>query len=336
MRMFAALLILLTAAPALADRTTVAFGSCFRQDVSDGWEFWTPILATEPDTFLFIGDNIYASRGGGDRFDVAYDFLRNNPGFQAVRAATRVLAVWDDHDFGFNDGGREHAGVGEPHFERMFPAADPARDARPGVYDSWITGDPGQRVQVILLDTRTFRSPLTRGGNWGRGMGKYTPSTDPDQEMLGPDQWTWLEGELQKPAEVRLLVSSIQVLAEGHGFERWGNLPAQQEKLFRVIERSGAEGVVLLSGDRHRAAFYKRNDAMSYPLYEVTSSSLNKSFAPNAPETGRYIQEAMVGENNFGLVTVDWEAATLTLEIKTLDGATAQGRTVPLDYLKRR
>ena len=71
--------------------------------------------------------------------------------------------------------------------------------------------------------------------------------------MLGEDQWRWLAEQLRVPAEVRLLVSSIQVVAEDHGWEKWMNFPHERERLFKLIRETGAEGVIILSGDRHLA-----------------------------------------------------------------------------------
>ncbi len=41
--------------------------------------------------------------------------------------------------------------------------ADDIRRQREGVYWSQVFGPAGKRVQVILLDTRYFRSPLKKG-----------------------------------------------------------------------------------------------------------------------------------------------------------------------------
>jgi len=331
------------ALPAFADQTRIAFGSCFKQQPTRAGEslshqdFWDPIMATDPAAFLFLGDNVYADRTGGPpQFIESYDVLQESDGYRRLNAATRVLATWDDHDFGQNDGGRDFDGKSEAEaiFEVVFAAADPARDSRPGVYDSWVTGAPGKRVQVILLDTRSFRSPLTKGDNPPNGLGRYVPSTDPDQAMLGEAQWAWLAEKLREPADVRLIASSIQVLAEGHGWERWGNLPKEQDRLFALLQETEAEGVILLSGDRHRAGLYRHADAIGYPLYEITSSSLNLSFPPRRPETGPHLMEPMFGGDNFGLVTVDWDARSVTLDIKALDGGTAQSVTVPLAELR--
>jgi alkaline phosphatase D len=105
-------------------------------------------------------------------------------------------------------------------------------------------------VQVILLDTRFFRSPLKPTDQRNApGRERYLPDEDPTKTMLGEAQWAWLADRLREPAEVRLIVSSVQVLAEGHGWERWGNFPRERQRLYDLIRDTGARGVVYLSGD---------------------------------------------------------------------------------------
>ena len=87
-------------------------------------------------------------------------------------------------------------------------------------------GPPGNRVQIILLDTRYFRDDFRRSEKRSAG---YIPDADRAKSLLGSAQWAWLEAELRKPADVRLLVSSIQALTEDHGWERWGHLPRERD-----------------------------------------------------------------------------------------------------------
>jgi alkaline phosphatase D len=104
--------------------------------------------------------------------------------------------------------------------------------------------------------------------------------------MLGEAQWAWLAERLREPADLRLVVSSIQVLAEGHGWERWGNLPGERARLFDLIGATGANGVVLLSGDRHIGGLYREPAGVPYPLTEITSSGINQVF-PGNQEAGK-------------------------------------------------
>ena len=69
------------------------------------------------------------------------------------------------------------------------------------------------------------------------GKERYVPDDDPGKTMLGEVQWAWLADRLREPAELRLIVSSIQVVAEAHGWERWGNLAARAAAALRPHPR---------------------------------------------------------------------------------------------------
>ena len=241
--------------------TRIAFGSCAEQ--ADSQPIWDAILAYKPELFIFAGDNVYGDFNTADAGPLrkAYATADAIAGYNKLRDSVSHLAVWDDHDYGLNDGGGDfpHKAVSKDLFLDFWkvPPSD-VRRTREGIYDSRIIGPPGMRVQIILLDVRWFRSPLKLTDQRGApGKERYLPDPDPAKTMLGDTQWAWLADELRKPAELRLLVSSIQVLAEGHGWERWGNFPLERQKLLDTIRDSRAKGVVLLSGDRHIGALYR-------------------------------------------------------------------------------
>ena len=309
--------------------TRIAFGSCLDQKLPQ------PILDTvrayDPDLFLFLGDNVYGDVSSGWMTELkrAYAVLDRNANFRALRDETRFLAIWDDHDYGAND-----AGAGfrwRVASEKLFldfwrvPADDPRRH-RKGIYTSHLQGPPGRRVQIILLDTRFFRADFRRTG---QRQPKYKSDSDPARTMLGDDQWAWLEAELRKPADLRLLVSSIQVLADGHGWERWGHLPRERQRLFDAIRRTAAKGVVLLSGDRHFGAIYANETVVGYPLYEMTSSSLNRPWRGADESDPRQIG-AVLGAENFGAIDIDWSVRTVTLSLRGLDGKSARRQVIRL------
>ena len=267
----------------------IAFGSC--ADQAKPQPIWDAILAYRPELFIFAGDNVYGDFNTPDAANLkrAYEMAEGIAGYNRLRDNISHLAVWDDHDYGINDGGGNfpYKAIAKELFLNFWkvPAGD-VRRTREGIYDSRIIGPPGMRVQVILLDLRWFRSPLKVTDRRGApGKERYLPDPDPAKTMLGPAQWTWLAGELRQPAELRLIVSSTRVLAEGHGWERWGNMPLERQKLIDTIRDSGAKGVVLLSGDRHVGALYREAPAGLYPLYELTSSGLNMVYGrPRSPD----------------------------------------------------
>ncbi len=345
---------------AIADRSSsaadeplsrISFGSCAKQN--QPMPILDAIVETDPQLFLMIGDNIY-----GDTEDMGllwekYQLLGAQPGFKKLRNHCPMLATWDDHDYGANDAGVEYPKKRESQqlFLDFFGVAknSPLRKQE-GVQSSHTFGPAGKRVQIILLDTRYFRSPLTRGyvpSERNEGFrGHYKATTDTSTTMLGDAQWKWLEAELRKPADVRIIASSIQVLPDEHGSEKWGNFPHERTRLFHLIRDTKANGVVLISGDRHLAEIMEIDSARSgnpYPIYEVTSSSLNapsgnmtKAGTRFANEINSYRIGLTYFDTNFGMITIDWSQPDPLIRMRVQDevGDVVLQKTVPLSLLQ--
>lgn len=317
---------------------TIAFGSCAHQGRAQ--DFWAPILDSKPDLFIFAGDNIYADTYDAKLKWKKYQQLAGQPGFQKLQQRCPIMATWDDHDYGLNDSGGEFPKKEES--ERLFldfwqvPTNSPLRQ-RAGIYDARIFGPPGRRVQVILLDTRYFRSPMHYLARRKPDGGRYRANRDPRATVLGEEQWTWLAEQLRQPADIRLLVSSIQVVARDHDWEHWMNFPVERTRLLNLIRDSGAEGVVVLSGDRHQAELSRLDGAVGYPLYDLTASGLNMARGGTLYEPNRHRVGPLFLQNHFGLVRVDWSVPdpAITLEIRDLKGQPVIAETFPLSRLRR-
>jgi alkaline phosphatase D len=162
---------------------------------------------------------------------------------------------------------------------------------------------------VLLLDTRYFRDALLASADTARRYGANEAG-----DLLGEAQWRWLEEELRSSdAQVHIIGSSIQVLAEDHGFEKWANFPRSRQRLFDLIADTQAPGAVLLSGDRHIGEI-SRYDApgVSYPLYDLTSSGLTHVYE-EADEPNRHRVSDLIKVLNFGLITIDWSSSPVQL-----------------------
>lgn len=326
--------------PALAPATAltrIAFGSCNHQSASQ--HMWAQIAAQQPQLFLMIGDNVYGDNGwdadaGLESLRKAYALQAAHPEFAGFRAKVPMMATWDDHDFGLNDAGASFPmrRWGETLFESFWGSSDAVR-SRPGVYDSTITGPEGKQVQVILLDTRFFRSDLKRMA-WSKDrppLGSYLPDADPAKTVLGAEQWAWLRQELAKPADLRILVSSIQVITDAHQFEGWTNFPVERERLYEALAGREPSGLVILSGDRHSGGIYK-TERNGETLWELTSSSLNLAWGDIERSTAREPDPSRVspffGIENYGLVDIDWKAKALTMTLRGNDSATLAQQAV--------
>lgn len=312
--------------------SSLAFGSCL--DQSRPHPILGDIVEAKPDALVLLGDNVYADVETVGDLERAYGALGDSPGYQRLAASMPILAAWDDHDYGQNDAGAEFELKEESKTAMLDFFGEPedsARRARPGNYDAITIGPAGQRVQIILLDTRWFRDPLQAG----EGTKRYRPHEASGPTVLGDAQWSWLEEQLRQPADLRFLVSSIQLVVSEHSFESWGLFPAERRRMFDLLAKTRAGGVVIVSGDRHRGELScGYDDAVGYPLLEFTASSLNR---PNHnPEDNRFRLDGVppVGEVNFGVVTIDWEQRIIRLALHGVGGEAQIETAVSLDALQ--
>jgi alkaline phosphatase D len=332
---------LLQNAPAALDASLplrrIAFGSCADQKLPQ--PIWDTVLADKPDLVIFGGDNIYASDTPFSLANLrqAYATAAAIPALQRLRAAVPHFAIWDDHDYGVNDGGAEFPYKRETKqafLDYWRAPADDGRSGRDGIYDSQVFGPPGQRVHILGLDTRWFRSPLKITDERGKpGKERYLPDADPAKTMLGEEQWRWLAEQLRQPADLRLIVSGIQVIVDGHGWERWGNFPLERQRLVNLVRDTRAGGVIFLSGDRHIGALYREASATPYPLYEMTSSGITHPWK-TASEAGPNRIGDLFTDLHFGSVDIDWSARRVRLSLKDLLGAERRSQRIELAELQ--
>ncbi|MEO0449554.1 MAG: alkaline phosphatase D family protein [Pseudomonadota bacterium] len=308
--------------------TKVILGSCLDEERGPSAAMMS-IADENADLFLMVGDNVYGDRDGRaytnndpDLGELKESFadLAQREDFQRVRESTPMMVAWDDHDYGANDAGNEFPfrAFAERIHEVFWGLDDEDVGQWPGTYYARSFGPAGQRTQVIMLDTRFFRTALTPTDEWGaKGKERYLPaSAGSMQDMLGAAQWTWLENQLQQPADVRLIASSIQIMPTAHGWEAWSTMPDERQRLFDLIKKTQATGVVFLSGDRHTAFVYGEEDVLPYSANELTSSSLNVSFSDESNEVDARQIGAGFAPENYGAVEIDWEARRIVLQVK--------------------
>lgn len=296
--------------------TRLAFGSCSSQEYPQ--PYWDTVTSFEPDIFLLMGDNVYGDCSDAHCTELrqAYFELASHPSVQGAAPKVSVFATLDDHDYGQQDchADNPHKEIAVELFADFFDLAPTLLPEKDGVYRSRVWGPPGQRLQVILLDTRYSRSPFQ---TTGITSAPYEPRTDSNGQMLSELQWQWLEEQLQEPAELRVVVSSVQVLSNVTGFECWRHLPQERDRLFRTLSN---HSVVLLSGDRHMGGLFQHD------FVEALASSLTHSIplgtfsdcstALECDEGDPYRLGDAIRDNHFGFLQVDWEEQSVQISLR--------------------
>lgn len=284
-----------------------------------GYEIFDAIAGKKPDLMLWLGDNIYLREpdwGSWSGFLHRYTHTRSTPEMQRLLRSTSHAAIWDDHDFGPNDG------------DASFVGAKMAREVFDIFWPNPTNGVPGVEgntsmfsyydTDVFLMDDRTFRVP----GD--------TKTSEP--AMLGKDQIDWLIRALKySDASFKLVAVGGQVLNPAAVYENMSTIPKERNELLRRIEEEGIKGVIFLTGDRHftELSALKLKDGRT--LYDLTTSPITSGpYAPKETNELR-VEGTVVDQRNFSTLEFSGAKGARSMLIRVFDGTGKQlwERSIP-------
>jgi alkaline phosphatase D len=316
--------------------TRIGLGSCGYQNSPQ--PTLENILTHDIDFFLYLGDNLYIDTYDENVLRSEYEnFITKRTEYQQVRSSVPVLATWDDHDYGCCDEDADYPLKAESQqiFLDFFeePANSPRR-TQEGIYTSYTIGDAGQKLQVIILDTRYFEDD--KRPNNGCGINDYCPwdlPSDSFRTILGPAQWAWLKTVLEEPADLRLVASSVQFSSSYHGFESWRLFPHERKKFQELVKETGAEHLFFVTGDMHYSEVSRLDDDPGmYPIYDFTSSGISQSWPPESNQNR--VPGKVYGQPNTGLVEIDWAGKTVSFSAVDVANSVRYQHTVPFEEME--
>lgn len=332
--------------------TKIAFGSCadfFK--LSPSKDIFPAIISSSPSLFFWIGDMAYYQNPSDYSLTSAQiEANMNRISYQELIKKVRVNGIWDDHDYGRNDDIKKNRYkhlIRQLFLDFIYSSAAtssslPAKSSvsefdrrfkNQGIYDSILVDE---KVKVILLDCRWNKDEWIGDG-----------------DMLGEEQWKWLENELSDgKGDLVLIVSGSQILPQNRLFnpfipESWYS--QSRNKLFNLIKKTGRKGVILLSGDVHYGEILSYPNSCSspieYPLFEMTSSGLTHHLGESwkvkfydlvVPDTYNNNSHRFFGFN-FGFVEIDWQEEILKsiikLQIRDFEGKVMLEKRIVLEEL---
>ena len=303
----------------------IGFGSCIDQDLPQ--PIWSAIEAKNVDAFMFLGDNVYGDHPSGKLDKLRKSYISQSTKLPKWLNKKKVVSIWDDHDYGINDGGGDFKNKRES--QKLFldfwqiPENDP-RHKRDGLYFNELIEIDGFKINLIVLDTRFFRSKLSSNKS------PYIPTDNIDTTILGDEQWTWFKQVLNHDSDLILVLSSIQILATEHVFEKWDLFPHERLKMMKLLDSLETKSLII-SGDRHKGGLYKKGS-----LIELTSSSLNKPttaarISRNLPivadsikkqllEDDKLLQNKIYNYENFGLIKINTKTQKIEISLNDING----------------
>ena len=265
------------------------------------------MASKEPDMMLWLGDNIYLREVDFTTYSGflhRYSHTRSQPELQGLLQICPNYAIWDDHDYGPNDGNRSyiHKDWAQKAFELFW--GNPSYglpDLNGGITTSFSFND----IDYFLLDNRYFRSD-------------HTVKQD-KQGIFGEDQSNWLIEALKfSKSPFKIVATGGQFLSSFAEYENHSLFKEERKNLIRRIEKEGITGVIFLSGDRHSTELSLVKLKKGNMIYDLTASPLTSgSYDHNDEPNKNRVDGTMVCTQNFAALsfTGDQENRKCTITV---------------------
>ena len=276
----------------------MAVGACAR--VGSNGAVFDAIAAADPLLYVIAGDFHYGDIPEEDfeRFREVLDLTLTMPAQSELYRSLPIAYVWDDHDYGFNDGDANSAGrvAAMASYRSHVPSYELA-GPHTSIHQAFTVG----RVRIIMTDARSERLPGVT--------------------MLGIRQKEWLLDELAASEDHGLVVwiNPVPWIAS-EGEDTWAGYPDERAEIAQFIADNNIDNLVMVAGDAHMVAYddgtntnYSNEPGPAFPL--IHTAALDR---PGSVKGGPYSHEVRDGGGQFGLLDIvdDGEEITVTLEAR--------------------
>lgn len=275
------------------------------------YEIFESIADKNPNLMLWLGDNIYLREpdwGSWSGYLYRYTHMRKLPEMQRLLQTTHHYAIWDDHDFGPNDGNGSwvHKDWALDAFKLFWMNPSYGVNDEPGITTAFSYND----VHFFLLDNRYNRTS------------EEDKETEP--QILGHQQIEWLIQALKySRAKYKLVAVGGQVLSNVARYENHAVYGKEREYLIKRIDEEKIEGVIFLTGDRHHTELSELTTENGILIYDLTISPLTSRAYDHTDEPNEYrVEGTIVGEHNFAILefTGTWKERKLMINVYNKTG----------------
>lgn len=274
----------------------IAIASCMNDHFkNEQKQIWKNLSNLKPDMIFLIGDNVYVDHGlnleqgsSPELLWTRYLETRDNLKLFKLKQLIPVAMIWDDHDYGFNDGGRDY--IHKDEAKKVFKAFSMNENpelSSSGPGAAWTFKN--DKNKFIFMDNRSFRES----------------NEDIKGAHFGEEQINWLKNELNSSPESIYIISGDQFQGFYHPFESFqGNHKKKYHEFLRILksikQSETNKKLTLISGDRHISEIQAIPELPG--SYEVSSSPIHSYLPPKKtlkdyPNPNRIW--ALAGEHNF-------------------------------------
>ncbi len=219
------------------------------------------------------------------------------PVMQNFLKAMPHFAIWDDHEFGPNDIGKNYIfkETSRKVFMNYFCNPSYGENGQ-GVYTMTTWGD----LDIFMLDDRWWRSA-------DRTEDSANGKPNPEKRMLGKQQLEWLKNSLlYSSATFKIIAVGSQVLNPVSPYDKLADFPIEYDELMSFLKEYKINGVIFMTGDRHHSEVIRVERPGTYPLYDITISALTSGSYPfsGAEKNNPYRVAGIDVKQNYGRIQI--------------------------------
>ena len=270
-------------------------------------EIWKSAALANLDYIFFIGDSVYGDLGpvnGPLILWNRYVESRLSIPFYHWSNLKPVISVWDDHDFGINDGTGEweHKLASFNHFQNFFAQESDRKNLFKGPGVATCLKAFGQNF--VCLDNRFFRGSKTGSAS---------------NAFFGESQIDWLTNLITHDPRPTIVLNGAPLFGRLQKKSSYQHVsPVEFELFFKKLSGTGAP-IIFGGGDLH----YSEVSAISqnylgYKSFELISSCMHSNVPkalydnPNAHLHGVRSENFLVVQNNGKAGDASWQVDCLT------------------------
>ena len=270
------------------------------------------------DFMLWLGDNLYyreADYSSNAGMKYRYSYQRRTTEMADLLSSRPNFAIWDDHDFGPNDGNEtfELKTESTQLFKNYWGNKTFGESDNNGIYGKFNWSD----CDFFLMDDRSNRSP-------NQLKDSITGKPNCEKEFFGKKQLLWLKNSLvSSDAPFKFIVVGNEVLNPIAEKECLRHYPCEFNDLMSFIIANKIEGVVFLTGDRHFSEVIGWQPKGGYKMYDICTSALtskpyNLTGKPEFQNSFR-VPNTLVMENNFATISISGKENNRKLKMLCID-----------------
>ena len=235
-----------------------------------------------------------------------------------ISDAFPLFHMWDDHDYGKNDGDKLFAGRASAllAFQEYFPTPT-LPNPTAGVWHSFSFA----QADFFMLDLRSQRDPHSDPEGHDKSI--------LDGDNIANGQKNWLQaGLLSSTAAWKFVITTVPFNPTVQKKDGWAEYDTERQEILDFITANHIHGVVLISADMHYGGGIDNGAISGLPEINVPHTNMLAHHSDTTSQPGTWSEGILSGEGKPGYTLIRVTPTEVILENKGVDGVVRQSLTL--------